>query len=96
MRQHAWNKSEACYFNDLQSPKLSCHRGENSAQRDGLLALPGTVRKAEIQEVRAVASKSDKTNDFKIGWWIGVVTTTVAVISEKGGGCQLSMRSFMR
>ena len=50
MRQHAWNKSEACYFNDLQSPKLSCHRGENSAQRDGLLALPGTVRKAEIQE----------------------------------------------
>jgi Superinfection immunity protein len=23
--------------------------------------------------VRAAASKSDKTNDFKIGWWIGVV-----------------------
>ena len=24
-------------------------------------------------KVRAAASKSDKTNDFKIGWWIGVV-----------------------
>ena len=47
-------------------------------------------------KLRAVASKSDKTNDFKIGWWIGVVTTTVAVIFEKGGGRQLSMRSFMR
>ena len=23
--------------------------------------------------VRVAASKSDKTNDFKIGWWIGVV-----------------------
>jgi hypothetical protein len=23
--------------------------------------------------LRAAASKSDKTNDFKIGWWIGVV-----------------------
>jgi hypothetical protein len=42
--------------------------------------------------MRAAASKSDKTNDFKLDW--GSVTTTVAVISEKGGGCQLSMRSF--
>jgi hypothetical protein len=25
------------------------------------------------QKLRAAASKSDKTNDFKIGWWIGVV-----------------------
>jgi len=36
--------------------------------------------------VRAAASKSVKTNDFKIGWWNGVsITTTVSVISEKGG-----------
>jgi hypothetical protein len=27
----------------------------------------------ESSSVRAAASKSDKTNDFKIGWWIGVV-----------------------
>jgi type IV secretory pathway VirB2 component (pilin) len=31
----------------------------------------GFAAGAEI--MRAAASKSDKTNDFKIGWWIGVV-----------------------
>jgi hypothetical protein len=25
-----------------------------------------------VVRMRAAASKSDKTNDFKIGWWIGV------------------------
>jgi hypothetical protein len=24
-----------------------------------------------LGQMRATASKSDKTNDFKIGWWIG-------------------------
>jgi hypothetical protein len=29
--------------------------------------------RAISRRLRAAASKSDKTNDFKIGWWIGVV-----------------------
>ena len=42
--------------------------------------------KGDRRELRAAASKSVKTNDFKIGWWNGVsITTTVSVISEKGG-----------
>ena len=47
--------------------------------------------------VRAPASKSDKTDDFKIGRWIGVVNDNGRFVSEKvGDDCQLSMRSFMR
>ena len=47
--------------------------------------------------LRAPASKSDKTDDFKIGRWIGVVNDNGRFVSEKvGDGCQLSMRSFMR
>jgi hypothetical protein len=34
---------------------------------------PASVVQQNPLPVRAAASKSDKTNDFKIGWWIGVV-----------------------
>jgi hypothetical protein len=41
------------------------------------LPLPHCPRNGDrrhlVREMRAAASKSDKTNDFKIGWWIGVV-----------------------
>jgi hypothetical protein len=41
---------------------------------------------SRLKSMRAAASKSDKTNDLKIGWCIRVsVTTTAAVISEKWG-----------
>ena len=41
------------------------------------IALKMGTREARVSKwlrrLRAAASKSDKTNDFKIGWWIGVV-----------------------
>ena len=38
-----------------------------------LFASGDSVTNANLVPVRAAASKSDKTNDFKIGWWIRVV-----------------------
>src|SRR5271166_3460770 len=41
-------------------------------KRINVYAVKGAWR-LDQSILRAAASKSDKTNDFKIGWWIGVV-----------------------
>jgi len=67
---------------DLASKLISENKGNKSAFLDlgncGLTTIPADIAElvwlesltfaSEWAELRAAASKSDKTNDFKIGW----------------------------
>jgi len=60
---------------DLKGPSIGAVWSEGSSALIYQLVAQAifTSRPGSGKLLRAAASKSDKTNDFKIGWWIGVV-----------------------